>query len=397
MTFRSRSLALVLLGASSLAAPLLAAPRVAFAQEDPLIKMARDRFQEGVRYYDQKQFEAARAAFMQAYALKKHPAVLLNLAQSEVRSGHEADAAKHFTQFLRENTEASAAEKKDAEGGLIIAKSRTEEVKISVDAPGAELFVDGQSEGFAPLSDPIYLMPGSHTIEARKGGKTASKAVNATAGTLSSVSLSLSAGGAAAAAPVAAPAGAPVASEPGGGAAPASPPASSAPGAGDGAGGGLSVDTSGDRESFIKWAGRNKLAWVGGGVTVVGLGVGIGFAIGSSAAYSDADRIAQQISTAAARQNYSTAGLCNHPPTDDYTRACQLYQDDRDAGDSRKTLSTVGFVIAGAAAAGTIVYYFVDSKPKPSESAKRAPGGFRAGVYPVAGPHEQGLGVVGQF
>ena len=60
-------------------------------------------FQEGVTFYDAKDYEKARAAFLQAYALKKHPSVLLNLAQSELRSGHEADAAQHFDQYLREN------------------------------------------------------------------------------------------------------------------------------------------------------------------------------------------------------------------------------------------------------------------------------------------------------
>ena len=91
-----------------LAAPL-ANPSPVFAQDDATIQMARERFQEGVKYYDAKQYDKARAAFLQAYALKKHPAVLLNLAQSELRSGHEADAAKHFAQYLRENKEASAA------------------------------------------------------------------------------------------------------------------------------------------------------------------------------------------------------------------------------------------------------------------------------------------------
>src|SRR5678816_2680726 len=79
-------------------------PRVARADDDPAtIEMARQRFQEGVRYFDAKQYDKARAAFLQAYALKKHPTVLLNLAQSELRSSHDAEAADHFSEFLREN------------------------------------------------------------------------------------------------------------------------------------------------------------------------------------------------------------------------------------------------------------------------------------------------------
>ena len=71
-----------------------AAPPVhASTEDDATVAMARERFKEGVSFFDLKQYDKARAAFLQAYALKKHPAVLLNLAQSELRSGHEADAA----------------------------------------------------------------------------------------------------------------------------------------------------------------------------------------------------------------------------------------------------------------------------------------------------------------
>ena len=83
--------------------------------DETATSMARERFKEGVQYFDQKQYDRARVAFLQAFALKRHPAVLLNLAQSELRSGHEADAAKHFSMFLRESKDATAAEREGAE------------------------------------------------------------------------------------------------------------------------------------------------------------------------------------------------------------------------------------------------------------------------------------------
>src|SRR5215472_4781680 len=91
-------------------APVAAAPR-AFAQDDPTVKAARARFNEGVDFYDKGQYENARAAFLQAYALRKHPAVLLNLAQSSLRSGHALEAAKYFKQFLRESTSITASQR----------------------------------------------------------------------------------------------------------------------------------------------------------------------------------------------------------------------------------------------------------------------------------------------
>ena len=121
MIFRARCLAVALTALLLASVPLLSA-QPAHAQDDAAIQMARERFQEGVKYYDAKQYDKARAAFLQAYALKKHPAVLLNLAQSELRSGHEAEAAKHFAQYMRENKEASAAERQEADKGLAESK-----------------------------------------------------------------------------------------------------------------------------------------------------------------------------------------------------------------------------------------------------------------------------------
>ena len=45
--------------------------------------VARQRFEEGVKHYDAKEYDKARLAFLQAYLLKAHPAVLLNLAPSD--------------------------------------------------------------------------------------------------------------------------------------------------------------------------------------------------------------------------------------------------------------------------------------------------------------------------
>ena len=77
---RNVSLHLTQLGsAAALLATLLLAPAPALAQDDVTLSMARERFKEGVGYFDKKDFAKARVAFLQAYALKKHPAVLLNL------------------------------------------------------------------------------------------------------------------------------------------------------------------------------------------------------------------------------------------------------------------------------------------------------------------------------
>ena len=67
-------------------------PLTALAQDDPVTMQARARFKEGVDFYDKGSYENARLAFLQAYALKKHPAVLLNLAQSSAKAAESCVA-----------------------------------------------------------------------------------------------------------------------------------------------------------------------------------------------------------------------------------------------------------------------------------------------------------------
>src|SRR5579859_3658885 len=117
---RTRSVAAALLIALT---PLLS-PSFAQGQDDPTVKAARARFNEGVEFFDKGQFENARAAFLQAYALRKHPAVLLNLAQSSLKAGHALEAAKYFQQYLREATTISSAQRNDAEKGLAEAHTK---------------------------------------------------------------------------------------------------------------------------------------------------------------------------------------------------------------------------------------------------------------------------------
>ena len=247
---RRFSLALASLLAASLP---LAVPTVAIAQDDATIQMARERFQEGVKFYDQRQYDKARAAFLQAYALKKHPAVLLNLAQSELRSGREADAAKHFAQYVRENKEATAAERQEAERGLATAKASVAEIKVNV-VDGAEVLVDGNVEGRSPLAAPIYLKPGAHSVEARKDGKTATSAVTAIAGQTGSVDLGFD-DGSTPVGPIPTP-GPP-------GAAGTAPPGSSGMGPLPPQGpGGPEPDQGSGKPGFLTWAKQTPLAWV---------------------------------------------------------------------------------------------------------------------------------------
>ena len=383
----------------SIACPVVLSSAVAFAappvhatsDDDATVAMARERFKEGVSYFDQKQYDKARAAFLQAYALKKHPAVLLNLAQSELRSSHEADAATHFAAYLRESKDASDSERQAAEAGLAAAKVAVAEVDVSVDERGAEIYVDGALEGNAPLPGPIYVTAGSHAIEARKEGRTTATQVNATAGKHIDAELEFAAKPAPPKTEAAEGAPPDIAPEP--------------------------VSSSSGRKPFFKWLFSSPVGLVGVSLTAVGLGGGIGFALASKQDYKNADSVASQITQTAAidsgMANPNTSSLClapaswlqgvnynKSPPLADranqYANACSKYQDNVHNGDTMKTVATVGFVVAGVAAVGTVLYYFVVPGAKEANDSARVTR-RRIALVPVVAPGQSGLSLMGSF
>lgn len=383
----------LLLGATA----SFAAPPTRTAEDDTTVAIARERFKEGVAFFDQKQYDKARVAFLQAYALKRHPAVLLNLAQSELRCGHEVDAAKHFSAYLRESTTASESERQAAETGLNATKSAVALLDVNVDEGGAEIYVDGSLEGVSPLPGPLYVTPGGHSVEARKGGKTRVQQVNTSAGRQFMADLNFAPKAQPSVAP-AVSAGAQVGED-----RPASEPDHPEPSAG--------------RKPFFKWLGSSPLGIVGVGLTGVGLGGGIGLALASKKSYDNADSVAAQINTAAAIDSMDstpdTSNLCTspstwlakqtNPPPDipgravQYTAACSKYQDNVNSGDTMKTWATVGFVTAGVAAVGTVIYYFVDPSAREDSASAARRESRRIALVPSVGPAQTGLTLIGSF
>ncbi len=125
--------------------------------------MARARFKEGVEFYDKFQYEQARAAFLQAYALKKHPTVLLNLAWSCLKSGHSLEAERYFKQFLSDGKDITDKQRADANDGLNQAHGKIGRIDVSAPA-GTEITIDGDRVGSSPLPEPVAVEPGAHTL-----------------------------------------------------------------------------------------------------------------------------------------------------------------------------------------------------------------------------------------
>jgi hypothetical protein len=150
--------------------PLLVAAPALAEPSNEAVKMARKRFQEGVAAVDAGNYEAARVAFQQAYALKPHPSVLRNLGQAELKTGRYLEAARHLSTFVRETTYGTAPERDAAAKSLVQAEKQVGRVFVQVDVPGAEITIDGELAGRSPVTDPFYAEPGERLIRIQKEG-----------------------------------------------------------------------------------------------------------------------------------------------------------------------------------------------------------------------------------
>jgi hypothetical protein len=388
-----------------------AAAAPALAQDESVTAVARSRYADGVKAYDAGKFEDARSAFLQAYALTRHPAVLLNIGQAELRSNHIEDAGNHLQQFLREHTAATPDQRASAEKGIAEAKKKAASIVVSVDASGAEVSIDGTSIGKSPIADAFFVRAGKHTVVAQLNGKTAAQAVDAKVGVPSTATLSFGTGVAPVPTPVPTPPSNPV---PVPGPGPSGPPVVDQPQPPFGSGyaptptpmppGPIADDGTGQRQPFFDWYKQKPVAWVGTGMIGLGLigGIVFGASAGSASttASNHADEIAKHLaanpgdnptgrSPCGARDG-STADLKG------YEKACGALRTDLSAYDTDSALATTSWIVFGVGAVGTITYALVDWYPKKTQkTAILAPRVL--GVAPTLTPQQRGIGVVGEF
>ena len=378
------------------------------AQSDGETEIARQRFLEGVRHYDQHDYDKARLAFLQAYLLKPHRAVLLNLAQSQLRAGRFAEAAENFAKYIRENP--TADQMAHAKAAFEEARDKVGEVSVEVNATGAIINVDGTDVGKSPLPYALYMMPGRHTVRATKGGLSADESLDAIAGQRMYVTLALPessrmapvASTAAAAGTAAQPTTSlqPIPelnpTDPG---APAPPPDTDAR----------------SSQGFFSWLGDTPLAVATLSVAGLALGTSAVLAGFANNRYASANNARDQIMKAL--EDYVNSGvlvgtavpcgpdgIANRPDSFDsratqvsmdyltgaFGAACSRFSERSDSGDRLKTLSLVSLGVGAFAAVGTVVWYFSDTGSS-TDKANGGPAPRQARLTPVLAPGHGGL------
>jgi len=382
---------------SSLALALLVAlapatlPVSAFAQatDETTTKEARARFQEGVDLFDRGQFEQARAKFVQAYALRKHPAVLLNLAQSSLRAGHPLEAVKTFQQFLRDSATVTPQQRETVDKGM--AEARTKLGRLEISAPtAAELSVDGTVVGVAPLSEPVDVEAGMHTVKAKMtDGTTDSKSVGANAGEKVQVRLGATVPPVA---PVPTPPGPTTATPP-----TAPPPAEQPPPA-------IAelpppAPPAAEPEKEPRGHGLFDApktmvpVYAGGAVTVIGAGAAVLFYVFKQNALDSGRSVAHDI-----EQHGGNSSTCpSHTDPAKFGSACQVLNDDVDKANTDATLGNISVGVAVLGAVTAVGWYLFAPKRDASDTAPPSATWRAPTVAPMVGHGVRGLSLHAEF
>jgi hypothetical protein len=306
----------------------------ALAQDDAAdIAAARKLGGEGVTLADAGNCQDALDKLARSEKMHHAVSVLERLGECQIRVGKLVEGAETLRRVLREQLPLDAphafvAAQERAQGALAEAKPKIARVRVSVAAPAdATIWVtiDGVNEPTANLNADRFVDPGDHVIEAGAPGfrKTETR-VHVGEGAGESVTLTLQ----------------PDPDAPGTGR--ADSPASTAP------------PSQAD----------HTLAFIVGGVGLVGLGFGTAFGLGAVNAKSNLD------------------GACAN-------KTCPPGQQGNiDTGERLGTISTVGFVVGGIGLAAGAVLYFGNFG-----GSSRGEAGVHAAAYVTPG----GVGLSGAF
>jgi hypothetical protein len=128
-------------------------------------------FRIGVDFYRERNYRAALIEFKRAYKASPHFKLLYNLGQASLELQEDAAAITYFSNYLHEAGEELAPERrKEVEQDIARLQARLAHLTITVNEPGAELYVDDSLVGTSPLGAPVKLSVGRRKIMAKKDG-----------------------------------------------------------------------------------------------------------------------------------------------------------------------------------------------------------------------------------
>lgn len=155
---------------------------------------AGKRFQNGVSLYRDGSFDAALAEFSRAYELQPDYRVLYNIGQVQAERSDYVAAVTVFRRYLEEGaSDIPRQRRSDVESEIARLEGRVATLQIEANVPGAEIWVDGMSQGKLPR-EKVLVNAGIRRIAIKKVGfKPAEETLTLTGGETRKLKVSLEA------------------------------------------------------------------------------------------------------------------------------------------------------------------------------------------------------------
>jgi hypothetical protein len=284
----------------------------------------------------------AEPLYRAAWKIKQSYDIAANLGLALYQQKKWRESAEFLSFALRSFPASGKAENRTLlETALTTVKGEVGSLTIEVSVNGAHVSVDGTEIGVSPLKDPVFVDPGSRTIEATlEEYEVAKKTIEAAKGSTQAIKLDL-------------------------------------------------VPKPKPKPKVVEgWKPPPVLFIAGGAAALVGIGLGVGMTVAANGKSSNADALGAKLSG-------SSACL---QPAPGAAQTCNALSDALKAQDTFSNVAVGGFVVGGALALGT-AGLFVYSLMKPSapsdEGAPPASASIR--VVPVVGGTHHGLSLVGTW
>lgn len=157
---------------------------------DAAAQQARAAYDRGASAVKKKEWDKAREAFSDAWAHKRHWQIGFSLGGVELELGMYLQAAEHLRACVAE-VPSEEPEAKQAASMLTKAEAHLGRIAISVDLPGARVFVDDREVGTSPIAEAVWVEPGQHVVRAEKDSESKSATVDVSENRMSGVKLSI--------------------------------------------------------------------------------------------------------------------------------------------------------------------------------------------------------------
>jgi len=274
-----------------------------------------DLVEQGKAAFTAGNMHEALRAFREAWDIAKTSQIAANLGTIEGNFGQHRDAAEHLQFALSHlSNTATDAQKSAISDALNAEKHYVLTLLVHGAPPGTVISIDNKAVGTTPLPEEIYVEPGQYSARAEcRKYQVETRAITGVAGETVEVLFELTPASDAAAMPTA----------------------------------GLDASESAPQPAASTNKPSPVILTLGGSVALLGIATGTIFAIAGVNASRDA-----QDARDALPYNASNACGAGTP----YVSECQALADANRAIDRDRTIMVTGYVVAGAATIGTLVY-----------------------------------------